>query len=221
MTFLSQIQTVMLVLMFTLVASTVGIFAAYQYFFKKKKIAASEEHINYDKFERRNAKDYARFRNIIEGHSSDGLGMIDMGNGIFVGGIDIAGFDYYSASTDVKMSTIQNMIAFMNIIDKPIQIRQTVEANDISYHKQKELEIAKDIERRQIELNNDLQMAIEVAENNTDNDEVYEQTIKRIKNRIKHLMQKQYVANHIYCYGCSHLHNHTCKILDPLEDDCK
>lgn len=46
-------------------------------------------------------------------------------------------------------------------------------------------------------------------------------TIKRIKNRLKHLMQKQYVANHFWCYGCSHLHNHTCDILDPLEGECK
>lgn len=46
-------------------------------------------------------------------------------------------------------------------------------------------------------------------------------TIKRIKNRIWHLYQKQYVANHIWCYGCSHLHNHTCDVLDPLENECK
>ena len=46
-------------------------------------------------------------------------------------------------------------------------------------------------------------------------------TIKRIKNRIKHLIKKQYVATWPYCYGCRYFHDYSCEILDPIEGDCK
>lgn len=46
-------------------------------------------------------------------------------------------------------------------------------------------------------------------------------TIKRIKNRIKHLIKKEYVANNYYCYGCPHLHDYSCKVRDPIENECK
>lgn len=49
-------------------------------------------------------------------------------------------------------------------------------------------------------------------------------TFKRILNRIKHLKQKEYVAQNFACYRCPLLHQHKCneiKYLEQYGTECK
>lgn len=49
-------------------------------------------------------------------------------------------------------------------------------------------------------------------------------TFKHLINRIKHLIQKEYVANHYACYRCPLLHQHKCNEIKYLElhgQECK
>ena len=49
-------------------------------------------------------------------------------------------------------------------------------------------------------------------------------TFKHLINRIKHLIQKEYVANHYACYRCPLLHQHKCNEIKYLElhgEECK
>ena len=97
-------------------------FIAY-YFVKVKKIASKEEHINYETFRRKDAIEYIKFDDIVSiGAAEDksSMGVMALGGNIFVGGVDVVGYNYRSASADERKSTMVNSIAFMNIIEDQI-----------------------------------------------------------------------------------------------------
>lgn len=112
----------------------VGCFFLYYYLFKIKKITAKEEKINYSNFNKLDSTEYMKFANIIsekvnvETGKMSGMGIVDIGNGTYVGGIDIIGYNFGAASIAERQNTMINAIGLANIIDRPIQFRQSCRA---------------------------------------------------------------------------------------------
>lgn len=116
----------------------VAVLASFMYYaVKVKKIAASEEKIDYSTFKRISALEYCKFDDIVSDESGKGLagaGMIVMDHSIFVTGIDVVGYNYEYASAGEKQRTMINAIAFASIMEQPLQLRQTVRSIDIGYN---------------------------------------------------------------------------------------
>ena len=106
------------------------------YLIKVRKVTAAEEHINYNSFDRTSAMEYCKFDDIVsdDGMGMSGAGMIVVNDNTFVTGIDVVGYNYSHASAGEQQRTMMNGIAFANIIEQKIQMRQTVEAIDIQYN---------------------------------------------------------------------------------------
>ena len=97
-----------------------------------KKVAATEEHIDYGSFNRESTMEYCKFDDIVaDTDYMGGAGMIVINENTFVTGIDVVGYNYSQASAGEKQSTMISAVAFVNIIEQPVQMRQNVEAIDI------------------------------------------------------------------------------------------
>lgn len=169
-------------------------FIAY-YFVKVKKIASKEEHINYETFRRKDAIEYIKFDDIVSiGAAEDksSMGVMALGGNIFVGGVDVVGYNYRSASADERKSTMVNSIAFMNIIEDQIQMRQTCKAIDIEYNISIQEEKIKDLNRELLELSSDYQATVELAEDYLDEPDAYEAIAKRLKVLQKTITSKRW-----------------------------
>ncbi len=176
----NTITNLILVSLFFLAVIVGGI--AY-YFIKVRKVATTEEHIDYSTFRRIDATEYCKFKDIISTDEDDvsAMGMIDMGNHVYVAGIDVQGYNYYAASAADRERTMINAIALFNIVETPIQLRQTVQAIDITRNIEKEKEFAKDIEKRLIMLQDEYRILADSLEENIDNVDIYESIEKRLK----------------------------------------
>lgn len=105
------------------------------YLIKVKRINAKTEKINYNSFYRKDALEYVKFDDVIsEGDSMKTPGVIVLGNNTFVAGVDIVGYNFAAASAEERQRTMINAVSFANYIDAPIQMRQTVQAVDLSYN---------------------------------------------------------------------------------------
>ncbi len=176
------IQNGLIVVFVTLIA-TGAVFAGFLiYFLKVKKIAAMEEKIDYNSFRRTDATEFCKFKDIIShGDGDDDIGMISMGNNVFVAGIDIRGYHYFAASAEEQQQTMANSIAFFQIIEHPVQIRQTVQAVNITQNIEQEKERAREIEKKYLLLKEDIRVAVEAMSDNVDNPVVF----KSVENRVK------------------------------------
>ncbi len=161
------------------------------YLLKVKKIDADEAIVNYDRFERRDSTEFAKFDDIVssgELHDKTAMGMMVVNKHTFIGGIDVKGYNYYSASAEERQRTIINAIAFFNTIEQPIQMRQTVESIDISRNINEEREYAVEIERRYLQKKSELEAALESLRENINNDLLYE-SIAMQAEKLAHTMQ--------------------------------
>ena len=184
----------------TLVATCVMGFAIVYYILKVRRIASDEERIDYSTFRREDVRSFVRFRDIIAGgNGSDrnAIGIMDMGNHVYVGGIDVKGYNYHSASAEERQRTMINMIAFNAIIEQPIQLRQTIRAIDKSRNIENEKECGKRIERELLELQADYEAAAQALDENVDNDEVYFSIEKRLKELLRSIRSKQWQLREI------------------------
>lgn len=184
MNIISQIQMYMYIIIGTMIAMAVaGALIAY-YFLKIKKVSAEEEEINYDNFVRKDSLEYCKFDDIIACGSDGKMGMIHMGNNVFVAGIEIQGYNYEAASAAEQHRTMMNAIAFFNGLENPIQMCQTVQAIDIT----RNIDRAKsDAERIEIELlttQQEIKMATDNLREFIDNDELYTAEEARVKKLI-------------------------------------
>ncbi len=181
---INEIQGSLIVIFVTLVATGAAITGFLIYILKVKKVAAVEEQIDYNSFRRVDSTEYCKFKDITScGDSEDGMGMISMGNNIYVAGIDIRGYHYFAASAEEQQQTMANSIAFFQIIEHPVQIRQTVQAVNISQNIETEKEHAKEIEKQYLLIREDIKTAVEAMSDNVDNTVVF----KSIENRVKQL----------------------------------
>lgn len=136
--------------LFSLLLAGSLIAAAAYYFMKVKKVAAAAEKINYLPFNKRNTVDYVCFDNIVSESGIGGLseaGMFVIGDSVFISGLEVVGYNYDYASAGERRGTMIGAIALSNVLEEPVQLRQTVETVDISFHidqltqaKQKEID---------------------------------------------------------------------------------
>ena len=190
----------------TLIAIVVLGGALVFYLLKVKKIDADESIVNYDRFERRDSTEYAKFDDIVssgEPHDKSAMGMMVINKHTFIGGIDVKGYNYFSASAEERYRTIVNAVAFFNTIEQPIQMRQTVEAIDISRNINEEREYAVDIERRYLQKKAELEVALEALDENINNDLIYESIAsqtEKLAHTIQSLQWQMKEANEIIYY---------------------
>lgn len=104
------------------------------YLFKIKKVTAKAERIDYSTYNRVDATEYAKFENIVADDEGlmDNAGMIALGNGVFVAGINVTGYNFSSASAEERQRTMSSAIQFFNVVEEPIQMRQTVKAIELT-----------------------------------------------------------------------------------------
>lgn len=167
------------------------------YFIRIKKVMAKEEKVDHSHFERRNAKDYVNFDNIIScrtGVSGDEFGVVVMPGYVFLAGLDIRGYNFSSASADERHRTMVNSVALFNTIEKPVQFRQTVRAIDISYNVNRQKEICKKMELRILDIREEYKETCQLAEQYAENPVLYasvEQKLKLLQREMKSLEWQQ------------------------------
>ena len=167
------------------------------YFIKIKKVMAKEEKIDHSHFERRNAKDYVNFDNIIAcrtGVSGDEFGVVVMPGYVFIAGLDIRGYNFSSASADERHRTMVNSVALFNTIEKPVQFRQTVKAIDISYNVNRQKEVCKKMELRILDIREEYKETCQLADQYVDNPVLYasvEQKLRALQREMKSLEWQQ------------------------------
>lgn len=162
------------------------------YFVKIKKVGAKQEKIDYTSFRREDSREFAKFDDIVSIGTPDdasGLGMIDLGGNVFVAGIDVIGYNYRSAAAEERKATMSNSIGFFNVVENPIQLRQTVKSVDIEHNIQVQEEIVKNLNRELLSLNaeyEDTMTAAEAVVNDTDSEafQILSTTLKKLQRTI-------------------------------------
>ena len=159
------------------------------YFLKVKKAGSKEESVSDATFRRADSTDYAKFKDIVSFSDTDtkrAMGMIAVDDKTFVGGIDIFGYNFYHASAEEQEVTMLNTIAFFNVIEEPVQLRQAVQPVDINYNIEKEEECKREIEKNIDAMKEDYRHLVDLMEQNLDDPEVF----ASIENNINRLMRK-------------------------------
>ncbi len=170
------------------------------YFIKIKKVGAKQEKIDYSTFQRTDSREFVKFDDIVSiGSPSDtsGMGMIDLGGNVFVAGINVVGYNYRSAAAEERKATMANSIGFFNVVENPIQLRQTVKSVDIEHNISVQTEIVKDLNRELLAMDaeyEDTREAAARAAEDTDSDtfDILEKSLKKMQKSIR---SKQWLYN--------------------------
>ena len=210
----------MYVILFTLIMVASIVAVATFYFLKIKKVAAVEEKVNYDSFRREDATEYAKFSDIIssgEEHDKSAMGMISVGNNVFVGGIEVSGYNYHSASAEEKQRTMINTIGFFNTVESPIQMRQTVQAIDITQNIEQEKKLAKELAKELVLIEQDMKACVEKLEASIEDDRAYYALMDKYDQMSKKHGSKQWMLKEAesmieYMQAVSNVNNNTRKI---------
>ena len=172
--------------------------AVYVYLFRIRKVTAKEEKVNYSTFKRKDSVDFIKFKNIISesGEKEHAMGIVDLGDHTYVGGIDIVGYNYDGASAEEQQHTMINAIALANMIDGPVQFRQSVRAVDLG----KNIELFKGYKQKlEMELldigeeYNDLVRQIEDLEGSEEQIERLKQLMEQADEKKKEIGAKQWL----------------------------
>ena len=157
--------------------------AATYYMLKVKKVTAKEERINYDTFSRRDAKEFVKFDNVLScstGNEDSSFGIVVVNKNTFLGALDVTGYNFNTASDEERVRTMINSVSFFNLVEKPIQLRQTVKAIEIDYNIGKQLEACKELARKSMDLEAEYEDTYALSEQVQDNPEVYEAIAERL-----------------------------------------
>ena len=163
------------------------------YFLKIRKVASLEENVDYSSFNRVDATDYIKFKDIIStGRPGDpsAIGIIDLGEHRFVAGISVQGYNYAGASVEERKRTMINAIAFFNMLNEPIQMRQTSQAVDIRRNIDEVKKDEKRIESEYIEADEEYKMSVPLL----DNEDILNNSaaFKALTDRLDILMNKMH-----------------------------
>ena len=133
MAILEQLNRYMDTVLLLTVVLLLAISGVYIYLFRIRKITAKEEKVNYNLFRREDSVNFIPFQNIISDESEEEpMGVVDLGNHTYVGGIGIIGYNFESATLEEQQRTMLQTERFINIIDSPMQFRQSVRAVDVA-----------------------------------------------------------------------------------------
>lgn len=135
MTIIATITRYIIIFFFLLIILIVVLGGAAYYLLKIRKITSREEQFDYSSFDRRDSVEFVRFDQIINATvrgtpTNDGIIVYDDGNR-FVAGINVYGFNYFSASAQEQYNSISSMISFLNTIEQNVQYRQSTRAIDL------------------------------------------------------------------------------------------
>lgn len=157
------------------------------YLLKIKKVTATTEKINYDRFERRDILEYLKFDDIISGDDDKAPGMIQFGDYIFVGGISVFGYNQAAASEEERERTRLNSVTFFNIVDNRIQMRQSAKAADFSKNIKQHEDIAEQIAGEIYLLQEEYEETVRIADDYVDSPEytVYEEKILKLQKELQ------------------------------------
>lgn len=101
----------------------------------RKKSSITE--VYYDSFERRDSMEYLKFDEIVSSDPEEplnGAGVIVVNQKTFTSAINVIGYNFFSASYDSQVNTINAAISMFDALEYPISLRQTVKAIDISHN---------------------------------------------------------------------------------------
>ena len=167
------------------------------YLLKVKKVMAKEEIIDYSKFERTSTEEFVKFDNVIDikngvGDSTIGVMVID--EHTFLGIMEIKGYNYYTASVEDRISTNINMVSFFHTVEKPIQLRQTAKAIDISYNITKQRKTCEELEYRSMELDMEYKETLSLSELYLDNPVIYQNIGERLEKLGREIVTTRWLA---------------------------
>lgn len=192
MAFLGSINGYVVAVVFSILFALAIFGAIAFYFLKIKKVSSEEEHIDYSTFNRYDAIEFGKIKDIVTAGAEGSPGMISLGNNKFVGGISVVGYNYHSASADERKRTMMNMISFFNIVEDRIQLRQTVQAIDIERNIEQTRQDAVRIEKELIALKEEYDSTIKIMQNCLDNgeDDLFDLIEKRAS-KLKHTIESK------------------------------
>lgn len=135
MTIIATITRYIIIFFFLLIILIAVLGGVAYYLLKIRKITSREEQFDYSSFDRRDSVEFVRFDQIINATvrgtpTNDGIIVYDDGNR-FVAGINVYGFNYFSASAQEQYNSISSMISFLNTIEHNVQYRQSTRAIDL------------------------------------------------------------------------------------------
>ena len=176
----------------------VMIAAVYIYLFRIRKVTAKEEKVNYNTFRRKDSVDFIKFKNILSesGEKEHAMGIVDLGNHTYVGGIDIVGYNYDAASAEEQQHTIMNAESLANIIDGDVQFRQSVRAVDLGKNIEQFQGYQKNLEMELLNLGeeyNDLVRLIEDVEGSEEQVEYLKSLMEQADEKQKEIAAKQWL----------------------------
>lgn len=159
------------------------------YFLKIKKVTAKVEKINYDSFDRTDSLEYIKFDDIIaeDTENLNSPAIIAVGKNTFVAGLSIMGYNNATASIEKQQRTMLNAVSFSNIVEKPIQLRQTVRSVDLSHNIEVHEELLHKAVLKHMSLKDELEETTRLAEDYIDMPEEFEKYEKRI-NRLQRML---------------------------------
>ena len=193
---MAAITSILSMVLFSIIFVAVLLLLFGFYLMKVKKIGVAEEIVKDDSFRRADAVDYAKFKDVVsfsEKTSKAAMGMIAVDERTFVGGIDIYGYDFANASVEERENTMINTIAFFNVLEEPVQLRQSVQPVNISYNIEKEKDRAKEIEKSIIEMEGDFDHIFALMEESADDPERFAELQINLEAKLKSIKSKRWI----------------------------
>ena len=170
------------------------------YLIKIKKITAKEERINYDVFHRKDASEFVKFDNIFNcSMSSDSstYGVMVIDDYTFLAALDVKGYNFATASAEDRRNTIINAVSLFNIVERPIQMRQSAVAIDIGHNIQMHKDILKELTYKQMDLEYEYQETGLLLDQESDNPEALEFLQAKIKSLQKEIVSTRWKKNEV------------------------
>lgn len=186
MNFIAHIQGYLFVIAAAFLIAAICMGGILFYLLKVKKVMAKDEKINYSHFNRSDILNYLRFDDIIEcGSDGNGFGVICRNN-VYTAGIDICGYNFAEASSEMRESTMRKAIAFCDIIKDDVQLRQSVTSINLSDNLSEHQEILKEYDKELIGLDDEYQKTLRMIDDLIDdpNVEIYLDRADAIKKKI-------------------------------------
>ena len=188
MSLMDQFNDLINVILVAIVLVILIVCAALFYFLKIRKVKSSRQTIDYTSLEIDNTLEYVKFEDVVSDKGEFALedmykdaGMMVVGQHTFISGITVYGFDFYDAAYEEQQSTIAHMIGFTHLIEKPIQIRQTAKAIDMSEQREVFLGTTERLQEELYNLQEDFKLLKERAEDYVDDPEEFEVTIQKME----------------------------------------
>ncbi len=172
---------------------------------RRKKTSIYE--VNYENFERHDSMEYLKFDEIISSDEDEpmkGAGVMVINQRTFVAAISVTGYNFFSASYDTQVNTINAAISLMDSLEHPISLRQTVKAINISHNievfEQESVRISEEIDELSRQAKTLLQDAEDYIDKDPQRSEEYVEESEKISKQIERKSRQLNEANEMVRY---------------------